>query len=337
MPSLLKQNIHNMTTATNNETSFREIGRGCCGSIWALEDADWVIKRKLMHTSRSVRNDQIMHRRVIAADKTQTLSVRIPQSYEILEAVDTWWDTNLSRFPSEEEACRSYKQERIPAVPLPIRQLLIDKYCRESLKSLTKTSKKNEDCLIRLYTGRRRPAGCPPGMFFNLRNYGLCVDQMEELGLQPLRIAKILAETLAHCYWKAQVDANDVEFVLALAARGGTSAPIFKLLDQELVIWMLDYDCVRPMSQDGEGVAQAVHAYWRNDLYFPRPFAYGHTDLDRELWQAFKAHFLQVSEHMLAGREQVGLDEKVVDLPQEWVIQVEAEGNRREAKQEREQ
>ncbi|KAH6858855.1 zinc finger protein-domain-containing protein [Alternaria rosae] len=325
-----------MNTPTSNSSTFREIGRGCCGSIWTLADANWVIKRELMHTNRSVFNDQIMHRRVIAADTTHTLPVRIPQSYEVLEADDAWWDSNLSRFPPGEEVSRSYRQERVPAVGLPNREMLVDKYCRESLRDATRKSKRGEDCLIRLYTGKRRPKGRPPGMFFNLRNYGLCVDQMEELGLDPVSIAKAPAEALAHCYWKAEVDANDVEFVLAPATATVTvdsSIPIFRLLDQGLVIWMLDYDCVRHMTQDADGIAQAVHAFWRNDPYFPRPFAYGHTSVETELWQAFKAHFLGVSRRMLIDKER-SVGEKILYLPQEWVMQVEAEGSRRAARQE---
>lgn len=231
---------------------------------------------------------------------------------------------------------KSYRQERVPAVGLLNREMLVDKYCRESLRDATRKSKRGEDCLIRLYTGKRRPKGRSPGMFFNLRNYGLCVDQMEELGLDPVSIAKALAEALAHCYWKAEVDANDVEFVLAPATATVTvdsSIPIFRLLDQDLVIWMLDYDCVRPMTQDADGIAQAVHAFRRNDPYFPRPFAYGHTSVDTELWQAFKAHFLDVSRRMLIDKEGI-VGEKILDLPQEWVMRVEAEGSRRAARQE---
>jgi len=277
-----------------------------------------------------------MHRRVVAADTTDTLPVRMPQSYEVLEADDVWWDANFTCFPPGEEVSRSYMQEKIPAVGLPIREMLIDRYCREALKDATRKSKKNEDCLIRVYTGKRRLEGRPPGMFFNLRNYGLCVDQMEELGLDPVAIANALAEALAHCYWKAEVDANDVEFVLAPATSSVTvdsSVPVYRLLDQDLVIWMLDYDCVRTMSHDKDGIAQAVHAFWRNDPYFPRPFAYGHTDADTELWQTFKTHFLEASRHMLTEKKG-SVEKDSLGLPQQWVTQVEAEGSRRETRQE---
>jgi hypothetical protein len=75
-------------------------------------------------------------------------------------------------------------------------------------------------------------------MFFNLRNYGLCVDQMQDLGLDIAGIVKVLAEALAealaHCYWKARVDANDVEFVRAPTPdtdpRHGSRQPVFPLV-----------------------------------------------------------------------------------------------------------
>ena len=149
-------------------------------------------------------NDQIMHKRVLAGVvPNYAPPVRIPKSHDIIEADDARWNDNLERFETSPaqvlQACRAYKQERIPAIPQPIRELLINKYCRESLQAATRTSKRNEDCLIRLYTGKRRTPG-RSSMFFNLCNYSLCVDQIEELGLQTNIMAMVLGEALAHCY-----------------------------------------------------------------------------------------------------------------------------------------
>jgi hypothetical protein len=255
-------------------------------------------------------------------DKTFRLPVRIPASYDILEANEPWWPTNLMLFP-QLQACKAYKQERIPFIPYPIRTLLITRFCRESLQAPIRASKKNEDCLIRVYTGKRHTPD-RSSMFFNLRNYGLCVDQMEDLGLDIAGIVKVLAEALVHCYWKVGVDANDLEFVSASlpnepASRHG-SQPVFHLLDTELVVWMLDYDCVRDMSQDEDGVAQAVHAY------FPRPYAFGQTSGDWELWEGFKECFLVCSRRVLEGR---GATKEEYGLPGRWAVRVEAEGERR--------
>lgn len=34
---------------------------------------------------------------------------------------------------------------------------------------------------------------------------------------------------------------------------------------EDMAVWMLDFDCVRPMSMDAAGVQQAVDAFYRND------------------------------------------------------------------------
>jgi hypothetical protein len=194
------------------------------------------------------------------------------------------------------------------------------------MQAAAKASRENEDCLIRVYAGRRRRISGKPLRFFNLRNYGLYIDQMIDLGLDTAMIAQTLAVALAHCYWRAKVDANDVEFVLAPATKPmESSTQCFKIAgpdqEHELVIWMLDYDCVREMSQDQDGIKQSVQAFYRNDPYFPRPHSYGHSESDTHLWEVFKTHFLKTSKDVL--------DEHGVGLPEEWVRQVEEEGQRR--------
>ncbi|KAG9192736.1 hypothetical protein G6011_11470 [Alternaria panax] len=166
---------------------------------------------------------------------------------------------------------------------------------------------------------------------------------MEEEGLDYVTIAKVLAEALAHCYWKAQVDANDVEFVLARSTisnavqdrvEGHLPRPVFRIQGQELVIWMLDYDCVHTLSQDMEGITKAAHAFWRNDPYFPQPYAYGQTSHDSELWEIFKTNFLHVSRCMIIEKEEGIMDELKLELPQNWVTLIEAEGSVRAQKAE---
>lgn len=115
-----------------------------------------------------------------------------------------------------------------------------------------------------------------------------------------------------------------MEFVLAPATETYYPTPNFKIArleQEELVLWMLDYDCVRDMSQDREGVEQAVQAFYRNDPYLPRPHSFGHTESDVQLWEVFKARFLKASKDILG--------DQVTGLPEEWVRQVEEEGRRR--------
>jgi hypothetical protein len=279
---------------------YRCIGAGCCGSIWAPNnDPDWVIKREDGGDhGRSVANDQVMHHKVIAAIPESGLPARIPASYDIIEANDSWWNANLHRFPNGTTACKAYMQE-----------------------AAIRASQENKDCLIRVYTGKRRLSD-RLGPFFNLRNYGLHIDQMDESGLDTSAIVRVLATALAHCYWRGHVDANDVEFVLAPATPPAqVSTPTFRIggIAQELAVWMLDYDCVREMPQSIEGIQQAVTVFYRNDSYFPRPHFSGHTEADVRMWETFKAFFL-------AGSKEILND---LTLAEEWVRLTEDESRRR--------
>jgi hypothetical protein len=310
---------------------FHCIGGGCCGSIWTSDDSPTLVtKCEDGNRGRTVQNDQTMHRRILAASTNSNsgLPVSIPMSYEVIEEDNKWWQQHLERFPNGRSACRAYFQERIPVVPAPIRNLLIERYCPEAIQAAAKASRENEDCLIRVYAGRRRRISGKPSRFFNLRNYGLHIDQMIDLGLDTTTIAQTLAVALAHCYWRAKVDANDVEFALAPATKpADPSIRCFNIAgsehehEHELLIWMLDYDCVREMSHDQNGVEQAVQAFYRNDPYFPRPHSYGHTESDLRLWKVFKTQFLTASKDILGGFG--------AGLPEKWVKQVEDEGRRR--------
>jgi len=307
-----------------NNPKFRCIGSGCCGSVWAFKNTPWVVKCEDGNQGRSILNDQIMHRRVLTIDTTSSLPVRIPKSFQIIGADHDCWRDYLPRFPSDRTACKAYLQERIPAVPPEIRELLIAQYCPEAIQNTTRASDVNQDCLIRIYTGKRRREGGAPPSFFNLRNYGLHIEQMQQLGLDVRAIVKALAHTLAHCYWRTHVDLNDVEFVLASPTEElRSSTPTFKIsgTKQDLVIWMLDYDCVRDMPITREGVQQAVKAFYQNDAYFPRPHFFGHIKEDVDLWTMFKAEFLRASSEILNKQD--------FELAELWVEMVEDEGRRR--------
>ncbi|KAF1959950.1 hypothetical protein CC80DRAFT_351600, partial [Byssothecium circinans] len=278
---------------------YRCIGRGNCGSVWALDgDQEDVYKREDGAQGRSILNDQTMHRRVLSSAPP----IRVPRSFSIIEASDSeWWAgaNGLARFPNAMSPCRTYHMQRIPAMPEAVRRKLIDEYCPKSLQAFVTTNRDDEDCLIRLYLGRRRALRqAARFQFFSLRNFPLHVNQMEDLGMDTHALARVLADCLAHCHWKARVDANDVEFVLAPATvreDDRAELPLVQAFGGEYAVWMLDYDCCREMSMDEEGVDQAVRAFYRNDPYYPRPFAYGYTDVDGLLWQTFRTRFLECS------------------------------------------
>jgi hypothetical protein len=138
-----------------------------------------------------------------------------------------------------------------------------------------------------------------------------------------------MARTLAHCYWSAGLDANDAEFVVAPAPPTPTPSPtnspqpptpVFYIENQPLVLWMLDFDCVRDMSQDGEGIQQAVEAFYQNDAYCPRPHFHGHTRDDVGLWGEFRDCFCEAAR---------GEGEREKELAEMWIRGVEENGEKR--------
>jgi hypothetical protein len=119
---------------------------------------------------------------------------------------------------------------------------------------------------------------------------------MEELGIpaQDMRgYAEVMAETLAIMHWVMQVDANDVEFVLA--PPDGEKGKWDNVLGAH-AMWMLDFDLCRDLSMDKAGVEQAVVAFWKNDPFYPRP------DEESFLWQAFRETYLSTSQRIVGDR-----------------------------------
>jgi hypothetical protein len=138
--------------------------------------------------------------------------------------------------------------------------------------------------------------------FFILRNVQLHVDQLEAPGLDVKAYAETMAEALAIMHWRAGVDANDVEFVLApprLSFSTSTSpTPSFHsdFLGQH-TMWILDFDRVKTITIYKAGVEQACAAFYKNDRFCPRPS--GREAADVMLWAVFKECFLEASNRFL--------------------------------------
>lgn len=310
--------------------TFRRIGQGFCGTVWAAPPGSgdtFAIKREDGGPGRSLQNDFDMHVHILRSLSGSLPKLQVPCCHQFISGRNQdWWDELVSKFPAEFQVpCNALVSERIPPFSKDVRETLIEEYCPCSLRpkiESIKSSEPNQDCLIRPYLGRRRRLEKNSKYkSFSLRNFPLHVDQVEELKLDGKLYARIMAETLAHLYWRANVDANDVEFVLAPPRKnhmdqlGENSSVIGSKKLGEHVIWILDFDCCRQMSLNEKGVEQAVAAFYRNDPYYPRPGR--NNSMDQALWEEFKHRFLQVSEAILAQ------ESPEARLPALWIDLVE--------------
>lgn len=333
---------------------FRHIGAGSCGTVFEQIGTTHVIKystssSSLLAANSQLWNDLIMHKTVSEAFERVTFAgfdcqIRVPRCYQYVSSNDvTWWNANIDRFPATyRHRVNVLISERILPVPRRLRDALINLYCPHGLRDIAKRQGGNRDCLIRLYLGKRRdrmPERQKPLSMFSLRNFNLCLDQMQNLQLDVEYYARRMAEALAIMHWEARIDAADVEFVLGSApcvphiGSLPTSAELENLPEnvsthpdvdftrRTLHVWLLDFNQCHKISMDEAGVDQAVTRFFVNDPYYPRP--HSKINDDETLWQTFKKHYLIVSNHIVdADYEHLPLQfiQKVND---QWLARLE--------------
>lgn len=182
--------------------------------------------------------------------------------------------------------------------------MLAERYCPAEMSEDILKSRQNHHCLVRIYLGRRRLMHQTQRRlkFFSLRNFPLHADQVEELNLPSEAYTKGMAEALANLHWRVRTDGADVEFFLG-APRGIENAD-YPLAEHSL--WMLDYDCSRPIEADETGLRAIARAFWRKDPYFPRPSA---TDVQSQsLWEIFSAEYRRVGREIVKAYPREGED-----------------------------
>jgi hypothetical protein len=274
------------------------------------------MKREDGGPGRSLINDYDMHKLVLET-ALQEVSVCVPRWPNFVNSDDGWCDMNLTRFPTGYTACNVLCAERIPPLLQEVRHRLIDRYCPPASIATIKANDADRDCLVRPYLGRRKIQNeARRGRnFFSLRNYPLHLNQAEELKLPILRYARAMAEMLATMHWTAKIDANDIEFVLG-GVQSETEMPRERYTHSFLgthSLWVLDFDCCKPLTMDGAGIEQAACAFLRNDPYFPRPSISAQSP-DSALWNEFRARYLECSQNRVAGQGKscLGLPEKFI-------------------------
>jgi hypothetical protein len=288
-----------------------------------------VIKRGDGLPDRSIENEYQVHQDIQSATIKHThhhptwaaiFRVNIPLNLAFLSPPDDAWAKILPRLPAGSAPCHALVSERIMPLPREARQLLVRQFWGEAGDiSAVVDDKRNEHCLVRPYLGRRRrrqDEGRRRSMFrsISLRNFPLHIDQLERLGLPAEQYALAMADTLAFLHWKVKTDATDVEFVLGLPRTTTTGTGTATEMPQPSIgtrefttagglgphaMWVLDFDCCRPLPMDEQGVRIAAERFWRNDPFYPSP-DYKCAE-DERLWHAFRDRFLDASGEMLKG------------------------------------
>ncbi|KAK0609631.1 hypothetical protein DIS24_g12301 [Lasiodiplodia hormozganensis] len=311
--------------AAFDESSYRLIGWGACGAIYAKDGSSHVLK--LAKTDDlQLWNDYLMHTRLweaLAQVPDISGDVRVPEpTFYVPKDEQGWWAKRLPMFPTQDIAVHLPTAvlctERIHALPILVRHKLIEKFCAPRNRRKALQSPGNKDCLVRVYLGSR--GGKSNSLFFSLRNFKLHLNQMLELEMNTFELAGCMAGALAAMHWKAKIDARDVEFVLGTAPIAYPAKPLtsVELANMELNtytemrvftglsyvqrtthLWVLDFNQCQPISMDEAGVSQAVEAYMINDPYYPRPPVEDDDGHDSRLWSTFAIRYVRISDQIL--------------------------------------
>jgi len=172
---------------------------------------------------------------------------------------------------------------------------------------------------VRPYLGKRRPPHRTGLALFGLQNFQLYLDDpiLAELGVSLTDCAVSMARMLALMHWEVKCDGRDVEFVLG-GVPGSEGPPTLDTVDaHEMQLWILDFNQVRTISMDEDGIRDAAEAFMINDPYYPRPL--DTSEGGRRLWSLFRDAYLESSERLLELQRAEGQVVKWQGLPEAFL------------------
>ncbi|KAK3365508.1 zinc finger protein-domain-containing protein [Lasiosphaeria ovina] len=317
---------------------FRKIGAGACGAVFAEDGKLLVYKLAKSDDGTELWNDYVMHSKICKHFQRFIIDeVRVPECYYFVpNSRTTYFDNSQALVKAAEDVCNVPTSvlvtERVLPLPAVTRSLLIDKYCTPRNKDMAHAAIANKDCLVRVYLGSMQ--GKTGGMFFSLRNFKLHLNHMLELTLNVEAMAHRMGISLAVMHWAAKTDARDVEFVLGSSTKKTPAVPsdvldtmkpltytgppsdrnedFFRRITE---LWILDFNQVRRITMDDEGVNLAVEAWRLNDPYYPKPLR--ETSAERHLWNAFVISYLTASQGIL---EDENAGKEVMELPRKFIL-----------------
>ncbi|KAK0752315.1 hypothetical protein B0T18DRAFT_404559, partial [Schizothecium vesticola] len=173
-------------------------------------------------------------------------------------------------------------------------------------------------------------------MLFSLRNFKLHLNHMTDLELGTEALARAIGRALAVLHWGAKTDARDVEFVIGRSSTkkkmigtepamnnnepyytGPPTNVIKNFFCQVTELFVLDFNQVRKITMDDEGVTMAVEAWRLNDPYYPKPFR--QTGTERNVWEAFVESYLAASQEVMSLE---GCKGEVRALPRKFISEI---------------
>lgn len=199
---------------------------------------------------------------------------------------------------------------------------------------------------------------------YSLRNFPLYLNDMtERLDMDVVAYAVSMARCLATMHWELECDASDIEFVLGSVPleeedvpdlsvaeldqharptttrpaylEAATAKPFINFKKRAVHLWVLDFNLVKRITMDEEGVEAAAYAIGENDAYYPKPL--DDSTEGTLVWSAFEDAYIQASDRICKIQEIEGkvvtwrgLPEKVIEA----VVAKEAERLKKKAEAE---
>jgi hypothetical protein len=311
--------------AATTALQFRDIGRGTCGSVFAIPHTVPALAIKKGSNTVAIWNDFNLTNAAYDSALTWHALLElefpgrrvplVPQTCDFHgpDAAEFWTAATLERFPEADRTRgAAFHMEHIPPVAETFRERLVREFYAsdESVQRHVLRKAENLDCLVRLYFGGDTSTSQTPSLSLSplprygsddtLRNFPLSLDgAREKMGLDVHAYAEEMALGLVVLHWAAGIDGQDTEFVLG----AGGGAPPATTTPSEMRLWMLDFDkCarfpdLRAKARHGpdEVARRYLVAVTGNDPYFPHPRR------GDELWAVFRRAYLRASGVVIAA------------------------------------
>ena len=323
----------------HSHDSFVKIGTGRRGDVFAQDRV--AVKLCKTRNHAELWNEYVQHAKLAKQFAVHGAgdAVGVPAAhYFVPPATRGFFATRAGLAQAAEGTCplptSAFVMERIPPLPPRACALLMERFCAGKTLAEARRLRENDAYVVRVLLGsdgeKRRHWRKPRLRLCAALHLGDLVG----LHLDVRALARAMGVAMAVMHWAAGTDARGVEFVLGSSRKTVSRAPEPRMLDRVPVmsntgpetmrhedffhevestkLWVLDFDRVRPMGMDEEGVEQAVEAAVGNEPYLPRPLR--ETGDDKDVWAAFAVSYVEAARVILDGAA-----EEVTKLPVRFI------------------